>query len=224
MMISEIVKKRLEENNIRYFACDSVADWINLEEIDLLIEELTQKFESVLDTLLIDRIKDPNSKETAKRLARMYINETMSGRYAVKPDITAFPNDSHYSGMIVVKCEVKSLCSHHHQPVNGIAFIGIIPSNKVLGLSKYSRLVEYYSRRGTLQEQLTKDICNALVQECNTDDVAVHIIAKHGCCENRGINTADSSTQTTILSGEFEQPGVKAEFFEHIKLQVSKIL
>ena len=222
MAISEIIKGRLKNNNVRYWANDNIAKFIILEEHDMLIDELTEKFEGVLDTLLIDRETDPNSKGTARRLAKMYINETLSGRYTQPPAVTAFPNDNadtRYGGMIVVRSEILSMCSHHHQPVKGVAYIGLIPSVKVIGLSKYTRIAQHCARRGTLQEELTQDICNEIVKATGSKDVAVYIQATHGCCENRGIMAHSSLTQTCELRGQFFNPSVKNEFLDYIKMQ-----
>lgn len=221
-MISELIRKRIEEANSRYWAGDNISEFIyNDSERQELIEEVTGKFEAVLDSLLIDRQTDPNSKGTGHRLAKMYINEIMSGRYSPKPAATAFPNDSvdRYSGMLVVRSELKSMCSHHHQPVTGVAYIGIIPGDKVIGLSKYTRIAQWCARRGTLQEELCNDIAREIKNATDSENVAVYIQAIHGCCENRGISAHSSLTQTTVLSGEFHTADVKKEFFDNVKLQ-----
>ena len=128
MSVSETIRNRIKAAGGRYWAGDNIAEHIHFDEYDRLIEETTQAFEHVLDALVIDRITDPNSKGTAKRLAKMYFNEVMSGRYNPAPDATSFPNDGNdaYTGMLVVRSELKSMCSHHHQPVTGVAYIGII--------------------------------------------------------------------------------------------------
>ena len=187
-----------------------------------LIEELTPKFESVLDSLLIDRANDPNSMDTGRRLAKMYINELMTGRYDPIPKATAFPNDSadKYDVMLVVRSELKSMCSHHHQPVAGIAYIGIIAADKLIGLSKYTRIAQWCSRRGTLQEELANDIAREIQAATGAEHLGVYIQATHGCCENRGIMAHSSLTQTTVLRGAFkDDAGTKKEFFDNIKLQ-----
>lgn len=221
-MISDVIKKRIVDANARYWAGDNISEFIydELEREDL-IDEVTEKFEDVLDSLLIDRHGDPNSQGTGRRLAKMYINEIMSGRYNPRPAATAFPNDSEdrYSGMLVVRSELKSMCSHHHQPVTGIAYIGIIPGDKVIGLSKYTRIAQWCARRGTLQEELCNDIAREIREATDSSNVAVYIQATHGCCENRGIGAHSSLTQTTVLNGEFNNADVKKEFFDNVKLQ-----
>ena len=134
---SEQIKLRLEEAGIRYWAGDNISQVLDDGDKSDLIDEATLAFNNVLDTLIIDRRNDPNSEGTARRLAKMYFNEIMSGRYEPMPSATAFPNDSdeRYDGMLVVRSELKSMCSHHHQPVAGIAYIGIIASDKLIGLS-----------------------------------------------------------------------------------------
>jgi GTP cyclohydrolase I len=187
-----------------------------------LIDETTLAFEKVLDCLLIDRENDPNSKGTARRLAKMYFNEIMAGRYETPPDATAFPNDSadRYEGMLVVRSELRSMCSHHHQPVSGVAYIGIIAAQKLIGLSKYTRIAQWCARRGTLQEELCNDIAKEIGKATGTTDLGVYIQATHGCCENRGIMAHSSLTQTTVLKGAFKtDPSVKKEFMDNIKLQ-----
>ena len=216
------IKERLIENNIRHWAGDNISQVLEPGDKDILIDEATDAFENVLDALLIDRENDPNSRGTAKRLAKMYFNEIMAGRYDVAPSATAFPNDNGhtYKGMLVVRSELKSMCSHHHQPVTGTAYIGIIPGNKVIGLSKYTRIAQWCARRGTLQEELCNDIMREIIKATDSEHVGVYIQATHGCCENRGIMAHSSLTQTTVLNGGFlDDPSVKKEFFDTIKLQ-----
>jgi GTP cyclohydrolase I len=152
----------------------------------------------------------------------MYIQELMAGRYDESPAATSFPNDTtdKYDGMLVVRSELKSMCSHHHQPVTGVAYIGIIAGPKLIGLSKYTRIAQWCARRGTLQEELCMDIAREIERATGSADVAVYIQATHGCCENRGIMAHSSLTQTTVLRGAFKDDhGTKKEFFDNIKLQ-----
>ena len=219
---SEEIKARLVQADMRYWAGDNISEVLKTGDKEELINEASIAFEGVLDALLIDRYNDPNSKGTAKRLAKMYYNEIMVGRYEPAPTATAFPNDSddRYDGMLVVRSELKSMCSHHHQPVAGIAYIGIIASDKLIGLSKYTRIAQWCARRGTLQEELANDIAREIGKATGAEHLGVYIQATHGCCENRGIMAHSSLTQTTVLKGAFKHDaGTKKEFFDNIKLQ-----
>ena len=220
--LSQVIRNRLKMADKRYWAGDNISEFITDKEKDMLVDELTTKFEGVLDSLIIDRQTDPNSMDTARRLAKMYVYEIMSGRYEESPNATAFPNDTAgaYDGMLVVRSELKSMCSHHHQPVSGVAYIGIIAGPKLIGLSKYTRIAQWCARRGTLQEELCMDIAKEIMFATGSKDVGVYIQATHGCCENRGIMAHSSLTQTTVLNGSFKtDAGVKKEFFDNIKLQ-----
>jgi len=220
--LGDHIRFKMKRDGKRFWAGDNISDYLHEGDVEKLINEATEAFECVLDTLLIDRENDPNSKGTARRLAKMYFNEIMSGRYEPAPDATAFPNDSEdrYEGMLVVRSELRSMCSHHHQPVSGVAYIGIIAANKLIGLSKYTRIAQWCARRGTLQEELCNDIAREIMKSTESENIGVYIQATHGCCENRGIMAHSSLTQTTVLKGAFkDDPGTKKEFFDNIKMQ-----
>jgi GTP cyclohydrolase I len=221
--LADAIRFNMRRSNKRFWAGDNISEFVNgVNCKEILIDEATKAFEGVLDALLIDRETDPNSKGTARRLAKMYFNEIMGGRYDPAPDATAFPNDSEerYEGMLVVRSELRSMCSHHHQPVAGVAYIGIIAANKLIGLSKYTRIAQWCARRGTLQEELCNDIAREIMKATDSENVGVYIQAVHGCCENRGIMAHSSLTQTTVLKGAFNtDPGTKKEFMDNIKLQ-----
>ena len=220
--LSQILREQMKAEGKRYWAGDNISEYVDEDTKHSLINEATAAFEQVLDVLLIDRENDPNSKGTAQRLAKMYFNEIMAGRYEPAPDATAFPNDSadRYEGMLVVRSELRSMCSHHHQPVSGVAYIGIIAAEKLIGLSKYTRIAQWCARRGTLQEELANDIAREIEKATGAKDLGVDMQATHGCCENRGIMAHSSLTQTTVLKGSFkDDPHTKKEFFDNIKLQ-----
>ena len=220
--LAEAIRFNMKRDKKRFWAGDNISEYLHEGDKERLIDEAAEAFERVLDTLLIDRENDPNSKGTAKRLAKMYFNEIMAGRYESAPDCTAFPNDSkdRSEGMLVVRSELRSMCSHHHQPVAGVAYIGIIAANKLIGLSKYTRIAQWCARRGTLQEELCNDIAREISKATDSENVGVYIQATHGCCENRGIMAHSSLTQTTVLKGSFQtDPGTKKEFMDNIKLQ-----
>jgi GTP cyclohydrolase IA len=220
--LAQVLRDRMRREGKRFWAGDNISDYVQENFKEELINDATKAFENVLDALLIDRENDPNSKGTARRLAKMYFNEIMAGRYDPAPEATSFPNEGEdaYTGMLVVRSELRSMCSHHHQPVNGVAYIGIIPNGKVIGLSKYTRIAQWCARRGTLQEELCNDIAKEISRATNSKNVGVYIQATHGCCENRGIMAHSSLTQTTVLKGAFKDDvGTKKEFFDNIKLQ-----
>jgi GTP cyclohydrolase I len=217
----EIIQ-RLKDKNIRYWANDNISEVLEEGDKQALIEEAIPAFENVLQKLLIDTETDPNSMDTARRMAKMYINEIMSGRYDKMPNPSAFPNyiEGGYEGMLVVRSELTSLCSHHHQTVKGVAYIGIIAGPKLLGLSKYTRIAQWCAKRGTLQEELNVMIADAIQRETGSEHVGVYVQATHGCCENRGIKAHSSLTQTTVLRGAFKNdPATKKEFIDNVKLQ-----
>jgi GTP cyclohydrolase I len=220
--LSDAIRKQMRLDGKRFWAGDNISEYITPDVKHKLIDEATEAFELVLDRLLIDRENDPNSQDTARRLAKMYFKEIMSGRYDPKPNATAFPNhtDSAYDGMLVVRSELKSMCSHHHQPVSGVAYIGILAADTLIGLSKYTRIAQWCARRGTLQEELAMDIAREIMEATGSKDVGVYIEAQHGCCTNRGIMAHSSMTQTTVLKGAFKHDaGTKKEFFDNVLLQ-----
>ena len=222
MSKSDQIKARLQDANIRHWAGDNISEVLQEGDTDALIEEATVAFESVLDALVIDRHNDPNSMGTGKRLAKMYIKELMAGRYEPIPAATAFPNDSasRYEGMLVVRSELTSMCSHHHQIVRGVAYIGIIAADKLIGLSKYTRIAQWCAMRGTLQEELANDIVREIQKATGAEHLGVYVQATHGCVENRGVKAHSSLTQTTVLKGAFkDDAGTKKEFMDNIKLQ-----
>jgi len=222
MKKSEQIIQRLKDSNTKFWAGDNISEHLEEGDKQALIEEATVAFENVLKSLVIDTETDPNSMDTGRRMAKMYINEIMSGRYNPMPNPNSFPNyvEDGYEGMLVVRSELKSLCSHHHQPVQGVAYIGIIAGPKLLGLSKYTRIAQWCAMRGTLQEELNVMIANEIQKHTGSKDVGVYVQATHGCCENRGIRAKSSLTQTTVLRGDFKDvPATKKEFMDNIKLQ-----
>ena len=222
MAKSDEIRARLQEAGAKFWAGDNISEFIEPGDKEALIEELSVKFEDVLKGLVIDTENDPNSMDTGRRLAKMYINELMAGRYEPMPKATAFPNDTEeaYKGMLVVRSELTSMCSHHHQTVKGTAYIGIIAGAKLIGLSKYTRIAQWCASRGTLQEELATDIAREIMKATGSNDIGVYVQATHGCVENRGVQAHSSLTQTTVLKGAFkDEAKVQKEFMDNIKLQ-----
>ena len=189
MKVSDKIRNRIVEAGGKFWAGDNISAYLEEGDKDALIEELTESFEDVLKGLVIDIDNDPNSNQTGRRLAKMYINELMGGRYDPIPNATAFPNDSvdRYEGMLVVRSELISMCSHHHQIVRGVAYIGIIAADKLIGLSKYTRIAQWCAARGTLQEELANDIAREIQKATGAEHLGVYVQATRGCVENRGV-------------------------------------
>jgi GTP cyclohydrolase I len=186
-----------------------------------MVDEAAEAYGKFLDALGCDWRNDPNSSDTPRRIAKKYVFEQWKGRYDAPPNITAFPSDN-YDGL-VTECNIPltSMCSHHHESILGKVHISYIPSpkGKVIGLSKLNRIVEHFGRRGSIQEQLTMAIHQAVDKVCEGNmGVAVQIVATHQCVSCRGTNHQGASMVTTKLSGNFfTKPEVRNEFFDAIK-------
>jgi GTP cyclohydrolase IA len=189
-----------------------------------IIEEAAKHFSHFLTALGVDWAADPNSDNTPMRVAKAYVNDLWSGRYKLLEPITTFPSDG-YDGLIQESgIPVMSMCSHHHQTIKGVASVGYIASKdgQVVGLSKLNRIVEHFSRRGAIQEQMTVAIHNAVDKICaGNKGVAVAINATHNCVSCRGIKHDGASTQTAKLSGQFKScASTRNEFYDNIKLRL----
>jgi GTP cyclohydrolase I len=160
-------------------------------------------------------LSDDSLKNTPERVAKMFVNETMSGLdYNDFPKCTTVNNKMQYDEMVTVKdITVHSVCEHHWAQIDGYATIAYIPNDKILGLSKFPRIVDFFSRRPQIQERLTEQIFYSLQHILETDNIAVAINADHYCVKSRGIRDQNSSTITSKLGGVFkENPSAKAEF------------
>lgn len=226
MKTYEKIKSQMDSAGVRAWSNDNIAPFLREGDKETLINEAEEAFEKVMDALLIDWKTDPNAMETPHRLAKMYYNELFSGRYDAPPKVSAFPNegDAAYKGMIFVRADIKSMCAHHHQPVTGVAYIAVIPNEKMIGLSKYTRIAQWCARRGTLQEELTKDIADEIQKHTGAESVGVMMGARHGCCENRGIGASMSLTQTAEMRGAFrEDPRLREEFYANVQYQATTV-
>lgn len=175
-------------------------------------------FKSIMETMGLD-LTDDSLIETPKRVAKMYVNETMWGLdFEAFPKCTTVDNKMKYDEMVVERnITVQSLCEHHILPIVGRATIAYVPKDKVLGLSKMPRIVEYFSRRPQIQERLTEQIFHALQYILETDDIAVVIDATHLCVSSRGVEDTSASTVTTKLGGGFKtDPAARAEFMRMV--------
>lgn len=182
-----------------------------------MIEQLEQKFAEMMDILRIDRTRDPNSRETPRRLARMWVNELFIGRYTPPPPVTIFPNRKNVNELIISKgIKVMSVCSHHWQPISGTCTIGYMPGDYIIGLSKLTRIVEWFSRRGQIQEEMGEQIADYLESMLKPRALGVIITAKHYCMIARGVEAdhEQSDMITSVLRGELQHDAnLRNEFF-----------
>lgn len=182
------------------------------------IERIEQAFTDIMETLGLD-LSDDSLMETPKRVAKMYVNEVMWGLdYDAFPKCTTVENKMKYDEMVVERnVNVQSNCEHHFVIIDGLATVGYIPRDKVLGLSKINRIVEYFAKRPQIQERLTEQVYYALQYILGTDDIAVVVNAKHYCVAARGVEDTGSSTITSKLGGCFKSdPAVRAEFMRMV--------
>jgi GTP cyclohydrolase I len=193
---------------------------IGREERDIMIEELTQKFGEIFNILRIDR-NDPNSMNTPHRLAKMWVNELFAGRFELAPKITVFPNRKQVDELIISRnITVMSVCSHHWQPISGTCAIGYIPGDHVLGLSKLSRIVEWFSRRGQIQEELGEQIADFIEDIIKPKALGVVIESKHYCMIARGVNESEdkASMVTSVMRGSLrDELPLRNEFLTLIR-------
>lgn len=187
-----------------------------------IIKKASEKYKEFMEVLKIDVDNDPNAKDTPMRVSKMLVNELWKGRYEKKPNIQSFPNSEQYDQMIFTNCEVVSVCAHHHVPIESKVFIGVLtnpdPKSRLIGLSKYTRIVEWISNRPTIQEDMTKQIHDEINNICKDNlGVMVYIIGQHGCTTYRGVKQLNSKMITSALSGEFkENVSCKNEFMNMV--------
>jgi GTP cyclohydrolase IA len=184
---------------------------------DQKIEIISEHFQEIMNTLGLD-LNNDSLAETPRRVAKMLVKEICSGLNEDNfPKITVIDNEMKYDQMILVQgVEVISLCEHHFLTIDGLATVAYIPNQKVIGLSKINRIVQFFGRRPQVQERLTKQIADCLQYILDTEHVAVHINAKHYCVKARGISDANSSTSTSDLRGHFKtRPETRTEYLKH---------
>lgn len=217
-MISDIIRKRLLEAKKSFNCNENISEFISEKEISLLVDEVAEKVEDVLKSLVIDIDNDHNTKDSARRIAKMYVQEIFSGRYLQKPNVTTFPNHLDYDNLYIVgPITVRSTCAHHFQGIKGNCYIGIYPGKNVIGLSKFNRIVEWISSRPQIQEEMTVQIADEVERETEADGVAVIVRAEHMCMTMRGVKEHASDMTTSVMRGKFrEDPNLKSEFLNLI--------
>ena len=215
MKTSKIIKQRLQDANHKFFSNDNISDFISDEERSEIQKEVEVAMQAVLEALVIDTEHDHNTNETAKRVAKMFVQETFSGRYVPSPRITSFPNTGYNSLYASGPITVRSTCAHHFQNIVGKCWIGIFPEEDVIGLSKFNRIVTHISERPQIQEEMTTQIADELIKYAKTPNIAVVLKAEHHCMTARGVREHENDMTTAIMRGKFEtDPALKQEFYQ----------
>jgi GTP cyclohydrolase I len=218
--VSVKIRERVMAARKRFNANDNIADFIEPGELDKLLEEVTAKMEGVLDSLVIDTEHDHNTGDTARRVAKMYVNEVFKGRYVKGPEITEFPNAEHLNELMIVgPITVRSACSHHFCPVIGRIWIGVMPNEhtNVIGLSKYARLAEWIMGRPQIQEEAVIQLADLIQQKTQPDGLAIVMEASHYCMAWRGVKDMDSKMINSVMRGVFlKDANLRREFLSLI--------
>ena len=213
--VSQIIRQRLEAAGHRYHSNDNIAGYIQEGELDLLQVEVASKMEEVLNSLVIDTARDHNTHDTANRVAKMFLRETFSGRYRSVPKVTAFPNMGYKSLYTTGPISIRSTCAHHFQNIVGRCWVGIVPEEEVIGLSKFNRIVHHICERPQIQEEMTTQIAAALKEYAKTENIAVIVKAEHHCMTHRGVREHESDMTTAIMMGAFDTHApLKQEFYD----------
>ena len=214
--LSVVIRRRIEAQKARFHANDNIAAYIKPGELDGLVDEVAQKMQAVLESLVIDTKNDHNTKNTSQRVAKMFIREVFNGRYVEQPTLTKFPNVSRLNELMIVgPITVRSACSHHLCPIMGRIWIGVLPSkdSALIGLSKYSRLTEWVMCRPQIQEEAVVELADMLEKKIKPVGVAVVMDADHFCMQWRGVKDRDSKMINSVMRGAFlEDFNLRREF------------
>ena len=218
--VSVKIRERLLAARKRFNANDNIADFVQPGELEKLLDEVEDKMKGVLSSLVIDTERDHNTDSTARRVAKMYLNEVLRGRYVSAPTITEFPNAEHLNELMIVgPITVRSACSHHLCPVIGQIWIGVLPNEhtNVIGLSKYARLAEWVMGRPQIQEEAVVQLADLIQQKTQPDGLAIVMEATHFCMGWRGVKDMDSKMINSVMRGSFlKDPNLRREFLSLI--------
>lgn len=218
--MSEVIRERVKAAGVRNHANDNIAEFLEPGDIEMLLEEVTGKMQGVLESLVIDLENDHNTRDTARRVAKMYVNEVFRGRYIEQPRITEFPNVEYLNELMIVgPLTIRSACSHHFCPIMGRVWVGVMPNShsNLIGLSKFARLADWIMSRPQIQEEgvtMMADLFNDLIKP---DGLAVVMEADHFCMHWRGVKDLDSKMINSVMRGSFlKDPNLRSEFMSLI--------
>jgi GTP cyclohydrolase I len=218
--VSVKIRERITAARKRFNANDNIAEFIEPGELEKLLDEVEVKMQGVLDSMVIDTANDHNTKSTARRVAKMYLNEVFKGRYVQAPAITEFPNAERLNELMIVgPITVRSACSHHLCPVIGKIWIGVLPNEhtNVIGLSKYARLVDWVMGRPQIQEEAVVQLADLIMEKTQPDGLAIVMEASHFCMSWRGVREMDSKMLNSVMRGAFlKDANLRREFLSLI--------
>ncbi len=218
--VSVRIRERVQAARKRFNANDNIADFIEPQELDALLDEVSGKMQGVLDSLVIDTASDHNTRDTARRVAKMYVREVFKGRYVKAPPITEFPNAARLNELLIVgPITVRSACSHHFCPVVGQLWIGVLPNEhtNVIGLSKYARLAEWIMGRPQIQEEAVVQLADTIQHKTRPDGLAIVMQATHYCMAWRGVKDMGSKMINSVMRGVFlKDANLRREFLSLI--------
>jgi len=214
--VSVKIRERIQAARKRFHSNDNIAAFIEPGELEKLLDEVEEKMQGVLDSMVIDTQSDHNTSDTARRVAKMYLNEVFKGRYQKQPVITEFPNAEHLNELMIVgPITVRSACSHHFCPVIGKVWIGIMPNEhtNVIGLSKYARLAEWVMGRPQIQEEAVVQLADLIMEKTQPDGLAIVMEASHYCMAWRGVKDMDAKMINSVMRGVFlKDSALRREF------------
>ncbi|WP_140633526.1 GTP cyclohydrolase I [Methylibium rhizosphaerae] len=214
--VSQKIRERLKSAQRRFHANDNIAEFIEPGELEALLDEVRSRMVTVLDSLVIDTESDHNTQDTARRVAKMYLNEVFKGRYVRQPTVTEFPNVEHLNELMIVgPVTVRSACSHHLCPIIGKLWIGVMPNehSNLIGLSKYARLAEWIMSRPQIQEEAVTQVADLLQDKMQPDGLAIVMEADHFCMQWRGVRDMDSKMINSVMRGSFlKDANLRREF------------
>ena len=221
--VSVKIRERLAAARKRFHANDNIAEFIRPGELDALLDEVETKMRGVLSSLVIDTDSDHNTHDTARRVAKMYLNEIFRGRYQEAPPVTEFPNAERLNELMIVgPITVRSACSHHLCPIIGRVWVGVLPDadSNLIGLSKYARLIDWIMSRPQIQEEAVTQVADVLQSRMHPDGLAVIMEADHFCMHWRGVKDMDSKMINSVMRGSFlKDPNLRREFLSLVSLK-----
>ena len=221
--VSARIRARIQKAKRRFYANDNISAFIEAGELEALQAEVEEKMKGVLDSLVIDTSHDHNTRETAKRVAKMYLTEVFHGRYTAVPPVTEFPNASSLNELMIVgPITVRTACSHHFCPIMGRLWIGLMPNehSNLIGLSKYSRLAEWIMSRPQIQEEAITQMAELLIDKVRPDGLAVVMEADHFCMHWRGVRDNETKMINSVMRGSFlKDHTLRREFLSLLNLK-----